>query len=114
MLFASLNKIFSSFLEHMKFLVDGCMNAVLEDTQLSGNVMFVYSSVIVSSVLTETDLRRGSSSKLSMPLNSAFHLFTMLFECGWLHECGPRMPTMSPWISLCETEVADDLTIAFY
>ena len=24
------------------------------------------------------------------------------------------MPTISSWISLCETEVADELTIAFY
>ena len=40
----------------MKFIVDDCMDAVLGDTQLSGNVMLRYSSVCHDDV---TDLGNG-------------------------------------------------------
>ena len=60
------------------------MDAVLGDTQLSGNVMFRYSSVCYDDVMNHGDgLCGGSewSSRLSLPrLNSAAHLFTMLYE----------------------------------
>ena len=38
-------------LGHMKFVVDDCIDAILGDTQLSGNVMLRYSSVCHDDVM---------------------------------------------------------------
>ena len=64
----------------MKFVVGDCMNVVLGDTQLSGNIMLCYLSVCHDHVM---NLGNGllcgdgdwpSSSSLSLPrLNSASH-----------------------------------------
>ena len=91
----------------MKFIVDDCMDAVLGDTKLSGNVMLRYSSVCHDDVTNlsygllcddgEWPSQTGSSSRLSLPrLNSAAHFFIMLYEGAF----SPKFTTMSLWISL--------------
>ena len=94
----------------MKFVVDDCMDAVLGDTQLRGNVILHYSSVCHVHVVNlgngllcgDGDWPSlggggggGLSSRLSLPcLNSASHFFTMLYEGAFF----PSVTTMSPWV----------------
>ena len=85
----------------MKFVVDDCMDAVLGDIQLGGNVMLCSLSIChndvinlgkVSCVETLTGLLgQGSSSRLSLPrLNSAAYFFTVLYDGAF----SPSVTTM--------------------
>ena len=71
----------------MKFVVDDCMDAILEDTQLSGNVMLRYSSVCPDDVMNlGNDLMCGDGDWPSL-MGIVFQTLpaTVEFSSSFLH-----------------------------